>query len=267
VTLIFDLPENAFGQRKRLHVVAEILRARAVKSVLDVGCGSGQLLTLPLSLNFPEVAITGLDEDKVSISWARSHAPPSNSRFLLPEELHTDAKFDLVIASEVIEHVEDPAGFLVWLGTRLNPGGAVFLTLPNGFGPYEIIVFLYQMFERIGLRHRATASGGGELADTFAASPHINFFSFLAIRRIIAQAGFAIERYQPRTFLCGGVFDGLVGNRLEWNARISEALPPLLASDWMFLLIPRLEPSPQPFRRGPLARLRRRFNEAAMAQR
>ncbi len=46
MTLAFDLPENAFGQRKRLHAVADILRARAVMTVLDVGCGSGQLLTL-----------------------------------------------------------------------------------------------------------------------------------------------------------------------------------------------------------------------------
>src|SRR6185503_4715458 len=55
MTLAFDLPENAFGQRKRLHVAADILRTRSPKTVLDVGCGSGQLLTLPLAKNFPNV--------------------------------------------------------------------------------------------------------------------------------------------------------------------------------------------------------------------
>ena len=263
MTLAYDLPENSFGQRKRLHMAADILRTREVRSVLDVGCGSGQLLTLPLARNFPAVQITGLDEDKVSIGWARSHTPPANLRFLMPDELPADAQFDLIIASEVIEHVEDPAAFLVWLRRHLAPGGAVFLTMPNGFGPYEGIVFLYQLADRLGLRRRRAAAAG-ELTDTLAASPHINFFSFSTIRRVITQGGFVIQRYMPRTFLCGGIFDRLVARRLAWNAQVSEKLPAWLASDWMFLVAPSAPPAPRPFRRGALGRFRRRLNEGAI---
>ena len=248
--LAYDLPENAFGQRKRLHTVADILRTRAIKTILDVGCGSGQLLTLPLAQNFPDVQITGLDEDVVSIDWARAQNSPSNLRFILPQDLAPEVKFDLIIASEVIEHVENPAEFLVWLRSHLATGGAVFLTLPNGFGPYESIVFLYQLADRTGLRKRHNAAMDGPVTDTLAASPHVNFFSFGAIRRVIAQAGFLIARYQPRTFLCGGLFDRLVAGRLDWNAQISERLPAHLASDWMFLITPVVAPSPQPFPRG-----------------
>lgn len=262
MTLAFDLPENAFGQRKRLHVAADILRARAPKAVLDVGCGSGQLLTLPLAQNFPDVQFTGLDEDNASIGWARAQNPPSNLRFVFPQELAADARFDLIIASEVIEHVEDPAGFLTWMRGHLAPGGAVFLTMPNGFGPYEGITFLYQLADRLGLRKRRTATGG-VVTDTLAASPHVNFFSFSAIRRVIAQGGFAIQRYQPRTFLCGGVFDRLVAGRLDWNARVSEKLPAFLASDWMFVITPAAAPAPKPFGRSAFNRLRRHFNEEA----
>ena len=136
MTLTFDLPENSFGQRKRLHAAADILRARGVKTLLDVGCGSGQLLTVPLAKNFPEVQVTGLDEDSVSIGWARSQYPSENLRFLLPTELAADARFDLIIASEVIEHVEDPAGFLAWLRVVIwHPVARSSLTRPNGFGP------------------------------------------------------------------------------------------------------------------------------------
>jgi SAM-dependent methyltransferase len=262
--LAHDLPENTFGQRKRLHVAAEILRAHAPRAVLDVGCGSGQLLTVPLAQNFPDIAFTGLDEDATSIGWARGRNPPANLRFVFPAELAEDARFGLVIASEVIEHVEDPVGFLIWLRSRLATGGAVFLTLPNGFGPYESLTFFYQLADRLGLRNRRTAPKG-ELTDTLAASPHINFFSFGAICRVIAQSGFAIQRYQPRTFLCGGVFDRLVGGRLDWNARVSEKLPAALASDWMFLITPVAAPAPRPFKRGVFNRLRRRFNERLVA--
>ncbi len=261
MTLAFDLPENSFGQRKRLHAVAELVRAHRPKTVLDVGCGSGQLLTVPLAKNFPELQITGLDEDSTSIAWARSQDPPSNLRFALPQELPAESRFDLIVASEVIEHVEDPAGFLVWLRGHLAPGGAVFLTLPNGFGPYEGIVFLYQLMRWMGLRRRQAGPSTGALTDTLAISPHINFFSFGVIRRIISQGGFAIQRYQPRTFLCGGVFDRLMARHIDWNARVSEKLPAMFASDWMFLLTPAAAPAPKPLRRGALARLRRRFNE------
>jgi SAM-dependent methyltransferase len=263
MTLAFDLQENSFGQRKRLHAVVDILRARGVKTVLDVGCGSGQLLTLPLARNFPEVQIKGLDEDSATIAWARAQNPPANLRFLFPAELPADSRFDLIVASEVIEHVEDPASFLTWMRGHLAAGGAVFLTLPNGFGPYEAISFLYQLADRLGLRKRRAAAAS-ELTDTLASSPHINFFSFRAIRRVIAQGGFAIQCYQPRTFLCGGVFDRLVAGRLDWNARISEKLPACLASDWMFLILPIAVPASKPFRRGAFARLRRRFNEDAL---
>ena len=80
---------------------------------------------------------------------------------------------------------------------------------------------------------------------------------------MIAQGGFAIQRYKPRTFLCGGVFDRLVAGRLDWNTRVSEKLPAFLASDWMFVIVPATAPAPAPFRRGAFNRLRRRFNEAA----
>jgi SAM-dependent methyltransferase len=261
--LTYDLSENAFGQRKRLHAAAAILEARAPRTVLDVGCGSGQLLTVPLAQNFRNIEITGLDEDAASIDWARSENPPGNLCFVLPEKLSADARFDLIIASEVIEHVENPAEFLIWMRSRLTPGGVVFLTLPNGFGPYEMVTFLYQLAGRVGMR-RQRRPAQGAMTDTLAASPHINFFSFRVIRRVIAQAGFTVLRYQPRTFLCGGIFDRLMAGRVEWNAQISESLPAGLVSDWMFLIEPATAPSPKPFRRSAFARLRRRFNEDAV---
>lgn len=263
--LAHDLSENTFGQRKRLHVAAEMVHARMPKTLLDVGCGSGQLLTLPLARNFPQMQVTGLDEDTVSINWAKAQNPPANLRFLLPGELPDDAVFDLIVASEVIEHVENPSEFLIWLRKHLAPGGSVFLTLPNGFGPYEMVVFFYQLADRLGLRRKRDAPRGA-VTDTLAASPHINFFSYAAIQQVIAQAGFKVVHYQPRTFLCGGIFDRLMAKKLEWNAQVSERLPARLASDWMFLISPAAAPVPKPYKRGLFARLRRRFNEEAVRQ-
>ena len=155
----------------------------------------------------------------------------------------------------------------VWLRGHLAPGGAgVSHHAERARNLYEGITLLYQLADRLGL-HERQASARDELTDTLAASPHINFFSFASIRRVIGQGGFAIQRYQPRTFLCGGVFDRLVALRLDWNARVAEKLPAFLASDWMFLITPASAPAPKPFRRGPFSRLRRRLNEAAVQAR
>lgn len=82
--------------------------------ILDIGCGGG-LLAEPLARLGANV--TGLDASKGAIEAARDHA---NRAGLEINYLHDTAEnlaersvsFDIIIASEVIEHVNDRIGFL-----------------------------------------------------------------------------------------------------------------------------------------------------------
>lgn len=47
------------------------------------------------------------------------------------EALPNEDRYDLILASEVLEHVSDPAIFLAACGTRLAPGGMMFLSTIN----------------------------------------------------------------------------------------------------------------------------------------
>jgi hypothetical protein len=100
--------------------------------------------------------------------------------------------------------------------------------------------------------------------DTLALSPHINYFSWTAIRRVVAGAQLDIRDYRGRTFLCGFGFDHVLRGRrlIAWNARVADSLPAALVSDWMLLLepVPELR-SAGGYRRGAYARMRRRLNE------
>jgi len=101
---------------------------------LDIGCGGG-LVSEPLTRL--GAAVTGIDADTLTIGTARLHAEQTgldiDYRTCLAEELAAEmpAAFDAVIASDVIEHVADPALFAASLATLVRPGGAVFVTPLN----------------------------------------------------------------------------------------------------------------------------------------
>ena len=82
--------------------------------VLDIGCGGG-LLAEPLARLGAHV--TGIDASEGAINAARDHAKRAgldiSYRHDTAENLaDTGASFDIIIASEVIEHVNDRIGFL-----------------------------------------------------------------------------------------------------------------------------------------------------------
>jgi len=272
------MPEDIYGKRKRLDFVARVIPAARPVTVLDIGCGTGTHLTVPLATALPEATFVWVDADEETIAYARSNDHPANLRFLSNADLDPEAMFDLIIASEVIEHVESPEELLLSLKRRLNAGGRIVLTVPNGYGPFEFSVLFQTLLLASGLysllraanrlRARPSPTQDARLAeplrDTLAASPHINFFSFGGIRRVFDACGLTVREFGSRTFLCGFGFDQLLrgGRFLRWNTRIADKLPPQVTSDWMFVLEPgTLPPRTTPYRRNAYARFRRRLNE------
>jgi SAM-dependent methyltransferase len=261
--------ENTYGIRKRFSFVEKIISSASPATILDIGCGSGTYLTYPIAKCFPEVHVVGVDSDELSISFAQKSYPLPNLEFKLLDVLREDAKFDLIIASEVIEHVEDPMGFLANLRSRLNPGGLLILTLPNGYGPFEIMTFVKTLLDMLGIpvllrRIAGRATNNLSVAnDTLAASPHINFFSFSLINSLFKATGFGVLEYRPRTLFCGWGFDHILRKSwlIKWNTQASECLPAFLSSGWMFVLAQTEPLSYRGYHRGTYARLRRFLNE------
>jgi 2-polyprenyl-6-hydroxyphenyl methylase/3-demethylubiquinone-9 3-methyltransferase len=102
-------------------------------AALDVGCGGG-LLCEPLARL--GAAVTGIDLAAASIEAAAGHARAAgltiDYRIAGAQELVAErARFDLVCAMEVVEHVADPAGFLTACAALVRPGGGLVLATLN----------------------------------------------------------------------------------------------------------------------------------------
>ncbi len=101
-------------------------------SLLDVGCGAGLASEVFARAG---MRVTGLDAAGEALSAARAHAGAQglaiDYREGLPEELPADARFDAVVALEVVEHVADRAAFMASLARVLRPGGRLFMSTIN----------------------------------------------------------------------------------------------------------------------------------------
>lgn len=91
--------------------------------VLDVGCGIGAVAR-SIARAVPDGIVKGIDKDEESIRAARQGLPPANLSFAaidvtngLPAE-----HWDVIVLSNVLEHVADRVGLLRELVRRCTPG-------------------------------------------------------------------------------------------------------------------------------------------------
>jgi 2-polyprenyl-3-methyl-5-hydroxy-6-metoxy-1,4-benzoquinol methylase len=98
-----------------------VTRIAAGERVLDIGCGYGAV-----AQSIAERAgadVVGIDLDPANVAAARAMFPHPRLTFVAgeaPRDL-TDERFDVVVASNVLEHIEDRPTFLAEVQRRARP--------------------------------------------------------------------------------------------------------------------------------------------------
>ena len=106
-------------------------RFTAGRRVLDLGCGSGQGSRELIESGAR--AVLGLDIDARSIRYARRRfaAPGLSFEVANAEALPAGlGEFDVVVSSNMFEHLSDPAAALERVTSLLEPGGTFVLAVP-----------------------------------------------------------------------------------------------------------------------------------------
>lgn len=127
-------PHVAASYRARMQLLCDLVSHFAGPSgrVLDVGCAQG---TLGLMLAEQGMRVDLLDVRSENIAYAQARHERGSVDFhvgLLSEQCPPTCEFDVVVCTEVIEHVPAPSEIIGQLKRKLRPGGMLCMTTPNG---------------------------------------------------------------------------------------------------------------------------------------
>lgn len=120
-----------FWHRNKLRLIRQLTQGVSCDLLVDLGCGSGNML-FGTALQ-PKRAL-GLDASVEATAFGVRHRPTSSIWFAVAsgEALPLpDGQVDLLLFSEVVEHLTHPDRVLGEIARVLKPGGRVVMTTPN----------------------------------------------------------------------------------------------------------------------------------------
>lgn len=152
-------------RRRRLRLYRRVMGA-AVREVLEIGCGTGDL-TCALAQGAPHVVAIDLSSRELRLAQMRAARYPQLQgridfrrmnavRLELP-----DARFDFAISTSMIEHLhpDDVDRHLREVWRVLQPGGRYLVWCPNRLGHHKDQPFHLCMMSHRDLRARMRAAG------------------------------------------------------------------------------------------------------------
>ena len=116
------------GRRKLFARVIADMGARSDEPALDVGTSAGTNLRLLRDLGFHDV--TGLDYSEEAVRWCAEKGFGTVRRGDITAMPFGDETFSLVLATDIIEHVDDDVRALSEIRRVLRPGSRLLLTVP-----------------------------------------------------------------------------------------------------------------------------------------
>ena len=161
------------------HIIATCHQVSA-KRVLDLGCGNGALCGALSAAGFD---VVGCDPSEDGIGFARQSFPhiPFHVLGIYDEPAAIGGDFDVVVSTEVIEHVFQPRSLPRFASKTLRKGGHLVLTTPyHGY----IKNLALAVSGKLDAHFTVLWDGG-----------HIKFWSRATLTRLLSEEGFAVTGF------------------------------------------------------------------------
>lgn len=119
-----------FRARNRVLLWALRRQVGAFQTLLEVGCGTGQVLE-SVSRAYPEATLEGAEYHEEGLAYARQRLPQAAFRQLDATTMQDAQRYDVIGAFDVIEHIEADELVLRNLARALKSGGTLMVTVPQ----------------------------------------------------------------------------------------------------------------------------------------
>jgi SAM-dependent methyltransferase len=156
--------------------------------LIDLGSGQGDLLA-EASQRWPRASLVGIEPSEVGVRESQRKVP--SARFItgditagteIPDDLHGWATH--VVCSEVLEHLDDPAGLLRAALPMLATGGLIVVTVPGGrISAFDKEIGHRRHYTPESLAQLVRAAGYGVDWTSGAGFPFFNLYRAVVIAR------------------------------------------------------------------------------------
>lgn len=198
---MFDVEGRRRKARTALCVLRDALGDRLSHSrLLNVGSSSG-IMDAEFAREFAEV--DGIDIDEGAIDHARTNFQRPNLRFTLGDGLnipYPNDSFDVVVCSQVYEHVPDQPRLMAEIERVLKPGGICYFAATNRFiliEPHYRLPLLSWLPPSLSDVYLRLFGKGSRYYERMRSYPHL--------RRLASR--FEITDYTERVIATPGAFE------------------------------------------------------------
>ena len=193
-------------QTKRHIELIEFMQQCGIKEdsknlkILDVGCGKGLLINRLKRNGFNRVyGCDWIDSEESSFEYKKINLNEMDSL-----KAYVDESFDVIIASDVIEHLENPAAILREFQRIVKTDGHIFITIPNCANIKERLLFLMTGNSN---RYRPQKNEYG----------HINYLPSKVFNELVARANLQIVKWGGGYNFLSGYFLNIKHPLLSYN--------------------------------------------------
>jgi len=120
------------GARHRRRIVVSILEKLKFKNMLDIGCGKCELALMLYKKYGPGLDYTGVDLSPEVIRENKTRFTRAEFSAMNIEKERLKKKFDLIVCSEVLEHLDDRSAAFRNIVSMMEDGGHLLITVPTG---------------------------------------------------------------------------------------------------------------------------------------